>query len=76
MGATLADLARIVEPGVTHNMETASRYGKLRRAAWAHLSRERGNVQAIREELARMNRERLTQCIRDQSAEFYGRNRE
>ena len=52
-----------VDLGFAPNVETASRREKAQNAAWVHVGREMGNVDSIREELVRMNRDRPGQSL-------------
>ena len=52
-----------VDLGFAPNVEAASRRGEAQNAAWVHVAREMGNVDSIREELVRMNRERPGQSL-------------
>ena len=52
-----------VDLGFAPNVETASRREKAQNAAWVHVAREMGNVDSIREELVRMNRDRPGQSL-------------
>ena len=55
------------------NMETASRFERAQSAAWSHLARECGGLQVAKEEIVKLNRDRLRQCVNDQMSEFSGR---
>ena len=48
---------------MARNMETDSRYEEGHDEAWAHLDRERGSVDAIRDTMARFDRDGREQCI-------------
>ena len=65
MGATLTNLAHMLEPNITQNVETDYWYSKRQHAAWAHLARERSDFDAIRTGLHRVNVDRLTQYVND-----------
>ena len=56
-------------------METASRFERAQSAAWAHLARERGSLQIIKDELVKANRDRLHQVANDQISEFNDRHK-
>ena len=75
LGAMLTNLASILELSVLQNMETACRFEKSQSAAWSHLARERGSLQIIKEELVRINRDRLHQVVNDQLSEFAERQK-
>ena len=75
LGALLTNLASLVELSVIQNMETASRFERAQSAARPHLARERGSLQTIKEELVKMNRGRLHQCVNGQISEFAGRQK-
>ena len=70
LGAMLTNLASIMELSVLQNMETACRFERTQSAAWSHLARERGSLQTIKEELVKVNRDRLHQVVNDQVSEF------
>ena len=61
LGATSANLIHVMDLSAAQNMEAASRYEKSQISAWAHLRREGGNADAIRDELDRLSRDRLGQ---------------
>ena len=71
----LTNLASILELFVPQNMETACRFEKTQSAAWPHLARERGSLQIIKEELVKINRDRLRQVVNDQISEFAERQK-
>ena len=54
-----AGLADITGLPVARNMETASRAETAQSTAWAHLGRDRGCVEIIKDELVNISRERL-----------------
>ena len=58
-GAMLTIFVRNLALSVVKKLET------VRIAASAHLARGRGNVDSIRDELIKTNRERVAQCARD-----------
>ena len=71
----LTNLASILELSVLQNMETACRFEKTQSAAWPHLARERGGLQIIKDELVKINRDRLRQMANDQIPEFADRQK-
>ena len=73
LGATITKLAYPLELPAIRNMETASRPERAQSTARAHLARERGDPQSIKDELVQVNRGRLKQCLSDLLAEFTGR---
>ena len=75
LGAMLTNLAAILELSVLQNMEAACRFEKTQSAAWSHLARERGSLQIIKEELVKINRDRLHQVVSDQISEFSERQK-
>ena len=75
LGATLARLAHILKLSVAQNMEIAYRFERAQSLRWSQLARERGNLDTIREELAKVCRGRIQQRTSDQVAEFRGRKR-
>ena len=62
----LTNLVHLLDLSVIRNKETASRFEKAQSAAWPHSARERGNIRTICEELVKVNRDRLNECIADQ----------
>ena len=68
--ATLPNLARLAKLGIAQNMVTAPRYGTAQDAAWSHPARERGNMDAIRAEPRKFNRDRLRQCAQGKQGAF------
>ena len=68
-GALLTNLATLMELSVIRNVRTANRYERAQSAARSHLSHERGSLQVIKEELVKINRGRLRQCVNDQVSE-------
>ena len=75
LGEVYTNFAHIVELSVVQNMETDSRFGEAQSADWPHLAREGGYVDIIREESAKLSRERLSQSVNDQRSEFSDRAR-
>ena len=75
LGALVANLASMLELSVIRNMETAIRFERAQSAAWPHLAQERGSLQTAKEELVKINRGRLHQCVNDQISEFAGRQK-
>ena len=75
LGALLTNLASILELSVLQNMETACRFERTQSAAWPHLARERGSLRTIKEELVKVNRDRLHQVANDQLSEFSDRQK-
>ena len=75
LGALLTNLASILELSVLQNMETACRFERTQSSAWSHLARERGSLQTIKEELVKVNRDRLHQVVNDQLSEFSERQK-
>ena len=75
LGAMLTNLASILELSVLRNMETACRFERTQSAAWSHLARERGSLLTIKEELVKVNRDRLHQVANDQVSEFTERQK-
>ena len=59
IGAMLINLARLSELSVTQHMEISPRFGSAQSTAWAHLARERGNLETIAHKLNEVNRDRL-----------------
>lgn len=55
-----------LETSIIQNMETASRVERAQSSARSHLAQERGNPQLVKDELAKINNDRLRQCVRDQ----------
>ena len=49
------DLAHLRELSVIRKMQTTSGFEKAQSAGWAHLARERGNIQTICEEMAEVS---------------------
>ena len=58
-GAVLTNLASSLELSVIENVETACRFERAQSAAWPHHGRERGSLLTIKEELVKINRDRL-----------------
>ena len=56
LGAMLANAARVLERVIVQSMELVSRYDQIQNAIWSHPARERGNVDAMRDELIKFNR--------------------
>ena len=75
LGALLANLASAIEISVIQNVETARRFKRPQGVARPHLARERGSLQAIKDELVKINRDRLHQRVNDQISEFAGRQK-
>ena len=71
----LTSLASAMELSMLQNMETACRFERAQSAAWTHLARERGSLQIIKDELAKINRDRLQQVVIDQVSEFNDRHK-
>ena len=67
--------ACVMELSVLQNMETACRLERAQSAAWTHLARERGSLQIIKDELVKINRDRLHQVANDQISEFADRQK-
>ena len=59
LGAPLSNLASMHDLSVIRNMETACRFERTRGAARPNLAPERGRLQTIKEELVKINRDRL-----------------
>ena len=70
----LTNLASMMELPMIQNMETASRLERTQSAAWPHLARERGSLQTIKDELVKVNRDRLQHVATDQVSEFNDRH--
>ena len=49
VGALLTNLAHFLKLRIVPNVKTASRDKRVQNAAWPHLGRERGNLDAIRD---------------------------
>ena len=64
-----------MELSIAQNVETASRFERAQSATRAHLARARGNLQLAEDELIKINRDRLHQCVSDQLIEFNGRKK-
>ena len=75
LGALLANLASTIELAVIRDVETACLFERTQGAAWPRLARERGRLQTAEEELVKINRDRLHQCVNDQILEFTGRHK-
>ena len=75
LGAILTHLASTIELSITKNVKTASRFERARSAAWSHLARARGSLQTIKDELVKINRDRLHQCANDQILGFTDRQK-
>ena len=73
LGAKLSNLVRNTKLRIIRNTETASRPEKMQNAAWSHLARKRGNMRTIRDELVKLNNDRLLQGSQGQQSEFCGR---
>ena len=65
-------VVHILDLSTGRNMEAASRYKKARDATRFILVHGRGDLADIRDELIKPNRERTTQCARDQQSDFFG----
>ena len=65
----LTHLAHIPKLSAAQNMETACRFERAQSSKWPRLARDRGSRNLIREELIKLNRERLNQRVSDQLAE-------
>ena len=74
-GALFANSAHLLEPPVIQSMGAASRSGRPQSSAWYRLARERGNLRLAKDELIRINRGRLRQCVGDQMTEFNDRKK-
>ena len=59
LGAFLTNLVTLLELAVIQKMEAASRFERAQSAARSHLARERGSLQVVKEEVVRLNRDRL-----------------
>ena len=68
LGTMLTDLAQIAELSVARNMELSM----ARLPVMKRLGRG-GHVDAIRDELTELDRERLAQCAQGQQSELFGR---
>ena len=71
----LMNVAHLAGPSFLRDMETASRAEKAQSAAWSQLARDRGNLQFVKDELFKLNRGRLLQCVSDQQVEYVGRKK-
>ena len=71
----LTNLASVMELSMLQNMETACRFERAQSAAWTHLARERGSLQIIKDELVKVNRDRLQQVVNDQISECNDRHK-
>ena len=71
----LTNLAQLLEPSVIQNAETAARVEHAHSAAWAHVARECGNLQYVKDVLVKVNRDWLVQCAFDQLTEIADRKR-
>ena len=69
----LSNLVQAPDLSIVQNVETACRYEEVQGADRPHLSRERGNVDSLRDEPSRPNREGLTRRASDQQPEPFGR---
>ena len=65
-----SNLAHLMELSVARKTETASRFDRAQSALWAHLARERGNLQPVKDVLITITRDRPHICVSDQSSEF------
>ena len=74
-GALPANLSRLLELSAIPNMGAAPRFEHAQRPAWSHLARERGSLQLAKDELIKINRDRLHQCVGDQMSEIHDRKR-
>ena len=70
-----AALAHLPGHSAAQNVETACRFGRAQITEWAHPARVRGNLQPVRDDRIKANRERPAQCANDQLAEFAGRDK-
>ena len=59
LAAFLTKLLTLLELAVIQNMEAASRFERAQSAARSRLARERGSLEAVKEEVVRLNRDRL-----------------
>ena len=59
MREALTNSAHCVALPVAQNMETVSLFEKVQSTAWAHLVRERGNLEIVEDEPVKLNRDRL-----------------
>ena len=75
LGVLLTNLAPMLEPPVTQNVATASRFERAQSALRPHLAREWGSLQAVKGEFVKINLGRLRPCVNDQISEFAGRQR-
>ena len=60
-GALLTNLAHLMELSIARNLEAASRLERAQSSARAHAAREGGNLQRVKDELIKINRDRLRQ---------------
>ena len=56
-GALLTNLARFLELSIIQNMEAAPRFERAQSSAWAHLARERGDLQVAVGKRVKINRD-------------------
>ena len=70
IGAALPNLARLAKLGIAQNVERAPRYETAQDVAWSQPARERGNMDAIRAEPRKFNRDRLRQCAQGKKGAF------
>ena len=75
LGAFFANLAHFMEISIIENMGTVSRFERAQSASWSHLVRERGGLQLAKEELIKINRDRVCWRVSDQSIEFNERKK-
>ena len=73
MRETLTNSTHCMALTVAQNMETASRFEKVRSTAWKHLVRDRGNLGIVEEDPVKLNRDRLNQRAADERSEYRGR---
>ena len=75
MGAMLSHLAHLHTLEMTQNAETSFRFERAQSAKWSQLARNRGDPEAIKNDLRALNRESLAQCASDQLTEFNERKK-
>ena len=74
-GASLANLAHLLELAAIREIETASRFGRAQSPAPSRPARGRGSLRLAKDELFKINRNRFRQRVGDQMAEFNDREK-
>ena len=65
----MSHLAHLHKLAMTQNAETSFRFERAQSAKWSQLARNRGDPEAIKNDLRALNRESLAQCASDQLTE-------